>query len=709
MTPRKKVAQKPLLSYQHTGSKRPNLPTDQTERYMTEEERTPVPYAPEVRGPEGPRLSWRRGEGLDDLTTKAGPLFVHEKVSPTAFAAQLRGEPAPALFDEFNGLPPEAAWSCYTHQGNWSNRIIKGDSRAVMASLAGKEDLSGKVQMIYWDPPYGISFKAGHQPSTKKRDGGAPAEAAMTTAFRDTYRHGVHSYLDAVYRTAVLGRGLLAESGSFFLQISSANLHRCALVLDEVFGPENRVATIAFAKTSGSSSRTLPEVADYLLWYSVDKSKLKYRRIYEILSRKDKIAHMGWNAMVELPDATERKLTDVERDEPDCQLPRGARLFDRCLLTSQGWSKTGRSEPYTWRGRTYPCPSNEHWRVSADGLDNLARKNRLVSSGKLLRFKMYESEIPGRRVHNIWSRAMSAKDMHYVVETAESVIERCILMTTDPGDLVLDPTCGSGTTAFVAEKWGRRWITIDASAIPVALCRQRIVSGVHDWFLTRDDAEGWKAEARLSSEEAAGPRPSPTSDHDPASGFVYERVPYVSAASLAYDHPPKATLLVDHPVTRRGWKRLAAPFTVESHSPWRYEPLTGGASETELRQGIRERVVESLGSAGFPVNQTNVGGGGTLAGIWMRSRAGLSTTVSSPTKPGSGKPETGWRCSSSPTTKRRPARCSTAPPRPLLPVRPSANSSWPPSNTRPTFPSVISAAGWSSSACARIAIWLSRN
>ncbi len=625
MTPRKKVTsrkkarpirsrtKKPLLAYRHAEADRVNLPTDQTERFQEQEKLAAVPFSPEVRAPEGPRLSWRRSEGLDDLTTKAGPLFVHEKVAPAAFAAQVRGAPSRGLFDDFNGLPKDAAWSCYTHRGNWQNRIIRGDSRDVMASLAGKEDLAGKVQMIFWDPPYGINFKAGYQPSTRKRAGGAPSEAAATTAFRDTYRDGVHSYLDAVYRTAVLGRALLKESGSFFMQISSVNLHRCALVLDEVFGPENRVATIAFAKTGASSSAALSEVTDYLLCYGRDCKELKFRQIYDPLDRAGKIDLMSSWARVELPDGTRRRLTRAERQDPDGLLPVGSRAYQRMRVASMHESKTGRSGPVVWNGVRYNCPPGEQWRVSMEGMGRLDELGRLdgTASGSQLTWMRFEDEVPGRRVHNVWTKQMRPSDMHYVVETAESVIERCILMATDPGDLVLDPTCGSGTTAFVAEKWGRRWITIDASAIPVALARQRLVSGIHDWFLTQDDPEGAREEARLSGVTQNAPpplrgegqkqkKPPGTDLFDPASGFVYERVPKVSAASLAYDHPPKATLLVDRPLRKKGWKRLAAPFTVESHSPWRYEPVAGGASESRIRTTIRERVLESLGSAGFP-------------------------------------------------------------------------------------------------------------
>ncbi|MCY4627887.1 MAG: site-specific DNA-methyltransferase [Acidobacteria bacterium] len=608
-------AAKPLLAYTHAEAKRANLPTDQTERYMREEELAAVPYAPERRASAGPRLSWRRGKSLDDLTTTAGPLYVHEKVSPTAFAEQLKGEPAPTLFDEFNGLPPDAAWSCYTHRGNWSNRLIKGHSEDVMASLAGKEDLAGKVQMIYWDPPYGIRFDASYQPNTRKRAGGTPSEAAAAKAFRDTYRDGIHSYLDTVYRTAAFGRELLTESGSFFLQISSENLHRCALVLDEVFGPDNRVATVPFAKTSAGASHTLSEVCDYLLWYTRSRDDVRFHQLYEPLTRRQKIVHMSSWALVELPDGTRRKPTEAEREDPTRWLPEGARLCRRMRFAAQGESASGRSAPFAWRGQLYPCPPGRHWAVSHEGLERIGEQGRLDApeTGEL-GWVRYENEVPGRPISNMWSTQMAPRDMHYVVETAESVIERCILMVTNPGDLVLDPTCGSGTTALVAERWGRRWITIDASAIPVALGRQRILTGVHEWFLTKDDPEGWQAEAELSGlDEAAGPRPAAASRHDPGTGFVYERVPYVSAATLAYDHPPSFTYLVDQPRKKKGWKRLAAPFTVESHSPWRYVPVADGPGESELRVSVRERMLESLGSAGFVANQTNVGGGGRVS------------------------------------------------------------------------------------------------
>ena len=600
-------ANQPLAAYTYEQGKRANLPTDQTERYMDEEDLKPIPYSPERRAAEGPLLSWRRGSQLDDMEIAAGPLFIHEKVSPTAFARQLIENPgAEGLFEAFNNLPPDAAFACYQYKGNWSNRLIKGHSENVMASLAAKEGLAGEIQMIYWDPPYGISYNSNFQPNTRKRVGGPPTGAASTLAFRDTYRDGIHSYLDAVYRTAVHGRALLADSGSFFLQINSENVHRLALVLDEAFGSENRMATIPFAKTSASSSRTIPEICDYLLWYAKDKKKVKFHQLYESLSRKQKLQLMSSYAMVELSDGRRRQLTPEERANPDANLPEGARLYKRTDLTSQGESTTGRSRPFIWNEKEYPCPVGRHWSVDHEGLEQLARMKRLdvADDSEYLGWVKYENEIPGRQINNLWHRQMSPNELHYVVETAESVIERCLLMATDPGDLVLDPTCGSGTTAFVSEKWGRRWITIDASAVPIALCRQRILAAVHDWYYTMDDPEGWRVELELSG-GAVNQREMPglSDTRDPYSGFVHERVPYVSPATLAYDRPAEPTVLVDQPRKKQGWKRVSSSFTVESHSPWRYEPIIGGREESELRQGVRSRILEALGRAGFPVEE----------------------------------------------------------------------------------------------------------
>ena len=305
-----------------------------------------------------------------------------------------------------------------------------------MASLAAKEGMTGQVQMVFFDPPYGINFASNYQTSTRKRGlTDPPVEGPSRKAFRDTYIDGLHSYLDTVFKVSAHARALLADSGSFFLQIGVENVHRVSVILDEVFGPENRVATIAFAKAGASSAKHLPQVADWLLWYAKDKEQVKYHQLYEPLSRKDTLEHMSSYAMLELLDGTCRNLTAAEREDPDQCLPPGSRLFTRMRIASQHDSTTGRSDPFLWNGTVFPCPLGEQWRVSLDGLTTLAAKGRLVATGKgTFAGSAMKTRFRDGQVTNLWRDQQSPDDMHYVVETAESVLERCLLMATDPGD-----------------------------------------------------------------------------------------------------------------------------------------------------------------------------------------------------------------------------------------------------------------------------------
>ena len=283
--------------------------------------------------------SWERDEALDEVTTPATQLYIREKIHPAEFARSLATREAPSLFDDFNNLPEEAAFDWYQYQGNWQNRIIRGETRHVMASLLAKEAMAGEVQMIYFDPPYGISFKSNMQADARDRKVGENAKAipndpTLIQAFWDTYRNGIHSYLDNIYRIATHARELLRESSSFFLQIGPANVHRLAVVLDEMFGADNRIATIPFAKSGGTSSSKLPEVADHLLWYARDRDAMTYHQLYEPLTRKEKIEHMNFDAMVELVDGTTKSLSSDERADPDASLPEGAKLYRRMPLAS---------------------------------------------------------------------------------------------------------------------------------------------------------------------------------------------------------------------------------------------------------------------------------------------------------------------------------------------------------------------------------------
>ena len=569
-----------VSSLKHDTRTRKNVPTEQTEPFMSDHDRAPEEYRPSIRTREGPVLAWDREEDLEDVNADAFPLYIHEKIHPQAWIDSLQARPEHNLFSDFNGLPEDSTYKWYEYEGYWSNRIIKGDSISVMASLAKKEGYDSPnrgVQMFFYDPPYGIGFKSNFQPTTTNRNvtekkESLPAEPQSVKAFRDTYKNGIHSYLDTIYRTTIHARAIMKDSGSFFMQIGDANVNRCALVLDEVFGFENRVAMIAFQKSGASSSKQIPLVGDYLLWYAKDKSSLKYNQLYEKLeSRSAMIEHMSSYAMVELSDGQERSLNSADKSNPE-SLPTGAKLFQRMPLYSQQESKTGRSEPYFWNEDKFNVPHDTHWRVSHEGLDTLADQGRLVSAsgGASLMWKLYEDEIPGKKINNHWSTPMRANDMHYVVETAEKIVERCVLMSTEPGDLVMDITCGSGTTAYVAEKWGRRWLTTDTSAIPIQLTRQRLLTATYDWYLLKNSLEGRTKDAELSKSKSIDNRQIKSDPSDPSEGFVYQRIPKVSAGILAYGQCPSPILLVDQPVIDPRRKRCAGPFTVESISPHRY-------------------------------------------------------------------------------------------------------------------------------------------
>ena len=601
MAPRREQqAKQQTGSYTYVSASRKNLPTEQTEPLMGPDDKRPIQFVPEIREfDEQPRLAWARSPRLDDdgnpRPYEAHPLYAREKIEPHLFVKQLQAEPSGVqanMFEAFNGLPASSALDWYKYDGNWSNRLVHGESARVMASLAGRESLAGHVQMVYFDPPYGMSYKSNFQVAVDDRDTpenrkGLPSDPQTIAAFRDTYEHRIHSYLDGILERLVLCRELLAETGSIFVQIGDENVLRMGLLLDEVFGAENRIALIPFATSGGTSASTLPSVADFLFWYAKDKRHVKYRQLYEPLDRVGKIEHMSSYAMVELADGTTRGLTAEERADPDAKLPDGARVYRRMRLTGLGTSTTGRSEPFHWQGQDWPCEAGRHWSVSMEGLDRLAALGRLDAAGpdSLLSWKRYEDEVPGRRIHNLWHQQMSTTDKRYVVQTATSVIERCLLMATDPGDLVLDPTCGGATTAYCAERWGRRWITIDTSPVATAIARQRIATATFPYYTLRDSPEGMRAEAELSGQEPAD-SPAGGYGNDPAAGFVYRRVRSVSAATLAYDQEPAATMLVDQPHVTRGVVRTASPFTVESETPWSYLSFAEEAvtNEDEIAQ-----------------------------------------------------------------------------------------------------------------------------
>ncbi len=541
-----------IESYSHGGEERANNPPAGLVTPKTDPdkgEKKTWQHDPHL----DPQLQWAGKAEHTSFAVPTQSLHVHERIDPRTIIEAVRnsnggnGRQA-SLFEEEQSIPLRQAIEFYQHANNWSNRLIAGDSLLVMNSLLQKENMAGKVQCVYMDPPYGIRYGSNFQPFVGKRevrdgkDEDLTSEPEMIKAFRDTWELGIHSYLTYLRDRFLLASELLTESGSCFVQIGDENVHRVGTVMDDIFGAENRIATISFATTSGSSTQHLPQVSDYLLWYAKDKNQAKYRQLYEPLTRPEIVDYFSSYVAVELSDGTCRKLTDEERFNPDKFLPEGARIYQRTGLDSQGVSTTGRSEPYQWKGRIFRCSKNRHWSVSKQGLDKLAEMGRLEALEKQdsLRWKKYEDEVPGRRINNIWPAQMYPSEKRYVVETSVKAIQRCLLMTTDPGDLVFDPTCGSGTTATMAEQWGRRWITCDTSRVALTLAKQRLMTATFDYY------------------KLAWP------DEGVGGGFEYKYVPKVSPSVLIGVKPSTRETLFDQPEKDSKRARVTGPFTAEA-------------------------------------------------------------------------------------------------------------------------------------------------
>ena len=543
---KRKAKRKPVEQYAHTDKKRVNNPqvglvTPEIDPDLGE--KRVWQYDPHL----DPQLQWTGKVEQISLEVPTVSLHVHERIDPKTIIEAVRKSHDDggqrSLFEEHK--PLREAVEFYKHSDNWSNRLVAGDSLLVMNSLLEKESMAEKVQMVYFDPPYGIKYGGNFQPFVNKldvkdgKDEDLSTEPEMIKAFRDTWELGIHSYLKYLRDRLVLARDLLHESGTVFVQIGDENVHRVSMVLDEIFGAANRIATISFATTSGSSTAHLPQVADYLLMYAKNKKQVKYRQIYEPLTRAEIVEFFSSYAMVELADGTCRKLSPEERFDPDRNLPKGARIYKRTGLDSQGVSTTGRSEPFDWDGKIFHCSPKRQWAISHEGLNCLAELGRLEGQTSLS-WKKYEEEVPGRRINNIWPAQMYPSDKRYVVETATKAIQRCILMTTDPGDLVLDITCGSGTTAYVAEQFGRRWITCDTSRVALTLAKQRLMTANFEYYKLAHLDEGI------------------------GSGFEYKAVETYSPKILAEDAPPDRIYLYDQPMVESGKVRIAGPFTVEA-------------------------------------------------------------------------------------------------------------------------------------------------
>jgi adenine-specific DNA-methyltransferase len=592
--------------------KRKNIPTEELRDFVAEDEHAPKAMLyPRDRSLD-PQLVWKGKDEQDaeDLAVPIVPVYIQEKIHPQALIDALpRKEQAGGkqldFFADFNGLPEEfdQRVDFYQHDGHWSNRVLLGDSLLVMTSLVQKEGLKGKVQMIYIDPPYGIKFGSNWQVSTRKRDV-KDGKAEDTTrqpeqirAFRDTWKLGIHSYLAYLRDRLVVAHELLTETGSVIVQIGDENVHLVRCVLDEVFGSENFVSQVTVRKTTSEGSSLIGSTSDFLIWYGKDRERTKFRTLFQVRS-------------------------ESAEGRYDQQAPDG-RLYRLDNITSSRPAGEGDVRQFTWNGRVFD-PGKGTFKTTEDGLRRLAIAGRLqVSGAGKLNYRRFQDDFGFAPIANLWTDISGAVQSRsdpkvYVVQTSTPVIERCLLMTTDPGDLVLDPTCGSGTTAYVAEQWGRRWITIDTSRVALALARTRLMAAKYPYYLLADSSDGVRKDAELTGKI---PLPHPT-DYDIKKGFVYKRVPHVTLKSIANNPDIKEGMtqeqidaaiarhaetetLYDQPYEDNKRIRVSGPFTVESLSPHRLlsvanENLDGTVGEQEARreQDFATMILDNLKKAG---------------------------------------------------------------------------------------------------------------
>ncbi len=601
----------PVETLRHKD-KRTNIPTEELRDFVAEEEKKPktmlYPRDPSL----DPQLVWKGKDEQDskDLAVPVVPVYIQEKIHPQALIEDFRrtakeGQPAQAdLFADFNGLPEDfdKRVDFYHYEGNWQNRMILGDSLLVMTSLAEKEGLKGKVQMIYIDPPYGINFGSNWQVSTRKRDvkdgkaEDATRQPEQIRAFRDTWKLGIHSYLAYLRDRLTAARELLTESGSVFVQIGDENVHLVRSVLDEVFGSENFCKVIPFQKTSGQESRIIATTLDYLVWYAKKFHVVKFRQLFQEREIGEK--SLDRYDLLMLSDGSARRLNFDEMKSG--KIPDGSGRYQLSALYSDGASQS--DQTFTFDGQTYLPRQGTHWKTTVEGLKRLQVAERIERMGSVLRYRRFADDFPVIPLTDRWDSVQLGTEKTYVVETSSSVIERCLLMTTDPGDLVLDPTCGSGTTAYVAEQWGRRWITCDTSRVALALARTRLMAARFPYYLLADSPEGARKEAEISgqipvaavSDRRSGESNEPdrrsesaaTGEPDIKKGFVYKRVPHVTLKSIANNpdiqegmtreqidaaiaRHAETELLYDQPYEDSKRIRVTGPFTVESLSPHR--------------------------------------------------------------------------------------------------------------------------------------------
>lgn len=539
----KATTQKPIEQYEHKDKQRVNNPPVGLVDAHTDNggyKKKTYQYDPHF----DPQLQWAGKAEHTSFDVPTVSLHVHERIDPRRIIETVKKkEEAPtqmSLFEE-QKKPLREAIEFYKHKENWSNRLIAGDSLLVMNSLLEKEGMGGKVQMVYFDPPYGIKYGSNFQPFVNKRDvkdgsdNDLTTEPEMLKAFRDTWELGIHSYLTYMRDRLLLAKDLLSESGSVFVQISDDNAHRVRAILDEVFGESNFVSMISYVTSSGFTSGTLSRNGDRIIWYAKDKSQIKFRRLN---TKKSLPINDDNYKYLELADGTRRLMTKEERQNPYLY-PANSKVYRLGDTTSQG--SNNQDQKFEFNGQIYEPSFNRHWSVGLEGMKALKKENRLEATGQSLSYVRYFDDFPYQQLTDIWIDTGTGGDYKiYSVQTNAKVIERCLLMATDPGDLTLDITCGSGTTAFVSEKNGRRWITCDTSRIAITLAKQRLMTTIFDYYSLAYPLEGI------------------------GSGFKYQKAEKITMKSAGKLESPSIESLYDSAIIDNSKNRVTGPFTVEA-------------------------------------------------------------------------------------------------------------------------------------------------
>jgi adenine-specific DNA-methyltransferase len=580
MAKRKASDKKPIEQYDHKGKKRVNNPPIGLVTPETDKEAGKKTYAydPHI----DPALQWAGKKEHTSFEVPTVSLHVHERIDPRTIIEAVRKKNGKSyeqlsLFRSPEENPPlRDAIDFYKHKHNWSNRLIAGDSLLIMNSLLEKEGMAGQVQTIYIDPPYGIKYGSNFQPFVNKRDvkdgkdEDLTAEPEMIKAFRDTWELGIHSYLTYLRDRLLLARELLTESGSIFVQISEENVHLIRCLMDEIFGIKNFIGQITFRKKlMPLGAKTLESMADFLVWYSKDFSQILYRQLYKETTPDPKGRWTG----LELSDGSRRPLTKEERKNLSL-LPVGARVYQTISQWAPSYSESNVFD-FHFDGKIYHPAKGQCWVTSLEKMRFLADRSRLEVEGDSPRYVMFHDDFPFSKITNPWDDTAPAQLKQYVVQTNEDVISRCILMTTHPGDLVFDPTCGSGTTAYVAEQWGRRWVTCDTSRVAITLAKQRLMTALFDYYELAQPQEGV------------------------GSGFKYKTVPHITLKSIANNEPPAQETLYDQPFVDNSRARVSGPFTVEAVPA----PAVKSLDEVGAIRESRQKVDQSLARSGETLRQ----------------------------------------------------------------------------------------------------------